>query len=75
MICLPLVLAAVRASRQNGLPSPTIPSDQAVELKTLTGTISGTLTLPAAPAAKVPVTLIIAGSGPTDRAANVALEP
>ena len=40
-------------------------------LKTTTGNIYGTLTLPDG-AAKVPVVLIIAGSGPTDRNCNSA---
>jgi pimeloyl-ACP methyl ester carboxylesterase len=39
-------------------------------LKTLSGSISGTLTIPAAASGKVPVVLIIAGSGPTDRDGN-----
>ncbi|QXV65332.1 alpha/beta fold hydrolase [Mucilaginibacter sp. 21P] len=39
-------------------------------LKTLSGSISGTLTMPADAKDKVPVVLIIAGSGPTDRDCN-----
>ena len=39
-------------------------------LKTLSGSISGTLTLPSAATGKIPVVLIIAGSGPTDRDGN-----
>jgi pimeloyl-ACP methyl ester carboxylesterase len=39
-------------------------------LKTLSGSISGTLTVPAATNGKIPVVLIIAGSGPTDRDGN-----
>lgn len=39
-------------------------------LKTMSGTISGTLTMPANGADKVPVVLIISGSGPTDRDGN-----
>jgi len=39
-------------------------------LHTATGDISGTLTIPAAAAGKIPVALIIAGSGPTDRNGN-----
>lgn len=39
-------------------------------LKTLSGSISGTLTMPANATDKVPVVLIIAGSGPTDRDCN-----
>lgn len=45
-----------------------------VELATATGTLHGTLLVPAA-ATPVPVVLIIAGSGPTDRDGNSALLP
>jgi fermentation-respiration switch protein FrsA (DUF1100 family) len=41
-------------------------------LKTLSGSISGTLTIPANATGKIPVVLIIAGSGPTDRDGNGA---
>jgi pimeloyl-ACP methyl ester carboxylesterase len=41
-----------------------------VELTVPGGKVSGTLLMPAAPAAKTPVVLIIAGSGPTDRDGN-----
>jgi len=43
-----------------------------VLLKTLSGTISGTLTTPVSISGKIPVILIIAGSGPTDRDGNSA---
>ncbi|MES2060666.1 MAG: alpha/beta hydrolase [Bacteroidota bacterium] len=43
-----------------------------VLLKTLSGTISGTLTTPVSISGKIPVVLIIAGSGPTDRDGNSA---
>ncbi|MFD0793560.1 alpha/beta fold hydrolase [Mucilaginibacter litoreus] len=39
-------------------------------LKTFTGNISGTLTTPKDASGKIPVVLIIAGSGPTDRDGN-----
>jgi alpha/beta superfamily hydrolase len=45
-------------------------STQPVILKTATGEIFGTLTLPKNNNKKVPVALIIAGSGPTDRDGN-----
>jgi alpha/beta superfamily hydrolase len=45
-------------------------STQPVTLKTATGEIFGTLTLPINANKKVPVALIIAGSGPTDRDGN-----
>ena len=45
-------------------------TESAITLKTLSGTIYGTLTLPKDAAGKIPVVLIIAGSGPTDRDGN-----
>ena len=45
-----------------------------ISLTTATGTIFGTLTLPAASGA-VPVVLIVAGSGPTDRDGNNPILP
>src|SRR5262245_27814461 len=50
------------------------PSESPVKLTTATGTIAGTLTVPATPG-KVPVALIIAGSGPTDRDGNTSALP
>ena len=41
-----------------------------IELKTSTGTIYGTLMTPSSVKGKIPVALIIAGSGPTDRDGN-----
>ncbi len=41
-----------------------------ITLKTLAGTISGALTIPKNISGKLPVVLIIAGSGPTDRNGN-----
>jgi pimeloyl-ACP methyl ester carboxylesterase len=41
-----------------------------VELPVAGGKVSATLLMPASPAAKTPVVLIIAGSGPTDRDGN-----
>jgi len=45
-------------------------TESPVLLKTLSGTISGTLTTPKNVAGKIPVVLIIAGSGPVDRNGN-----
>ena len=45
-------------------------TESAITLKTLSGNIYGTLTMPKDAAGKVPVVLIIAGSGPTDRDGN-----
>lgn len=44
-------------------------AEQSIELETKTGAIKGTLTLPSA-SSPVPVVLLIAGSGPTDRDGN-----
>ncbi|NHZ32571.1 alpha/beta hydrolase family protein [Massilia rubra] len=44
-------------------------NEQAIELRTASGAIAGTLSLPKAPG-PAPVALIIAGSGPTDRDGN-----
>src|SRR6266542_3700429 len=50
-------------------PAPVAVAEEEVTLKTLTGDVFGTLELPAA-RTPVPVALIIAGSGPTDRNGN-----
>jgi len=48
------------------------PGERPMTLTTATGTLHGTLWLPAAAGAKLPLVLIIAGSGPTDRDGNSA---
>jgi pimeloyl-ACP methyl ester carboxylesterase len=58
-----LSLAMMQAPAQAG-------QEEAVKLETTGGVIHGTLLLPANAAGKVPVALIIAGSGPTDRNGN-----
>jgi len=45
-------------------------TESPILLKTLSGTISGTLTTPTTINGKIPVVLIIAGSGPVDRDGN-----
>lgn len=45
-------------------------SEDAITLATATGKIAGTLTMPPGATGRVPVVLIIAGSGPTDRDGN-----
>ena len=57
-------------------PAITLPAavDQPLALATPTGDIHGSLDLPAA-AGPVPVALLIAGSGPTDRNGNIAGMP
>jgi len=49
------------------------PQEQPINLDTPGGSVAGTLALPAA--GKVPVVLIVAGSGPTDRDGNSAMLP
>jgi pimeloyl-ACP methyl ester carboxylesterase len=55
-------------------PAPLAPVEQEVSLTTPTGVIAGTMYLPAA-RSPVPVVLIVAGSGPTDRNGNSAALP
>ncbi len=63
-----VLFAAHPAARQAA------PAASAVELSTPSGTLSGTLVLPAG-SGRVPVALIVAGSGPTDRDGNSAMLP
>lgn len=63
MLAAFLLLAAVPVQGQ------TEPRGEAVEMSGASGTLAGTLLLPAA-RGKVPVVLVIAGSGPTDRDGN-----
>ena len=49
-------------------------SEQAMVLATPTGVIQGTLTMPSG-GSRVPVVLVIAGSGPTDRDGNTPMVP
>jgi pimeloyl-ACP methyl ester carboxylesterase len=72
-----LGVAAAAAAGQT--PSNTTPANRAeatssVTLTTPTGTLSGTLTVPEG-SARIPVALIIAGSGPTDRYGNSPMLP
>jgi len=50
-------------------PDPSV-TESSIVLKTMSGTIYGTLTMPNDAKGKIPVVLIIAGSGPTDRNGN-----
>jgi len=63
---LPLVLKRVE---QKEINKPVNPYETEIVLKTASGDINGTLTLPD-PAVKVPLVLIIAGSGAIDRDGN-----
>ena len=63
----PQAATAAAASTLTLDPSLT---ESAITLKSLSGNIYGTLTMPKDAPGKVPVVLIIAGSGPTDRDGN-----
>jgi pimeloyl-ACP methyl ester carboxylesterase len=65
----PILLLAVAAQV---LAAPA--GDQPIALETASGTVAGSLRLPAG-VGKAPVVLIIAGSGPTDRDGNSAMIP
>jgi len=65
----------LRLTPDENKPVSTLPADPSVTetpitLKTLTSTISGTLTMPNNVSGKIPVVIIIAGSGPIDRDGN-----
>lgn len=56
---------------KTAISDPTI-TESPIVLKTLTGLLSGTLAMPNNAQGKIPVVLIIAGSGPVDRNGNSA---
>jgi len=65
--------AGAAASALTSLPARSFaaePATDAYDLVTTTGTIYGTLQLPAGASGPLPVALIVAGSGPTDRDGN-----
>lgn len=57
------------APASSAISDPSL-TESPVTVKTLAGTLSGTLTMPKDASGKIPVVLIIAGSGPTDRNCN-----
>ncbi|MEJ7760833.1 MAG: alpha/beta hydrolase [Gemmatimonadaceae bacterium] len=67
--CLVAGACATQAPSVVTAPAPVAATQNSVTLSTATGGIVGTLNLPAA-SLPVPVVLIIAGSGPTDRDGN-----
>lgn len=69
IIGLLLQPAEVKAEASS-LPSDPSVTETPITQKTLSGNISGTLTMPKNASGKIPVVLIIAGSGPTDRDGN-----
>ena len=73
-VMLPASARAQEAAK-SAAPAPMAARSVTVELKTPTGTLHGTLLLPAADAQPVPVVLLHAGSGPTDRDGNSPLLP
>lgn len=56
------------------LAGPSLAAEHPIELQTASGTLSGTLATPAS-TGPLPVALIVAGSGPTDRDGNSRLVP
>lgn len=60
------------AAQQTPINDPSL-TETAFVVKTLGGTLSGTLTTPKEFSGKIPVVMIIPGSGPTDRDGNSAL--
>jgi hypothetical protein len=70
-----LLLGACSAVRTNDAPRPFGPAtEEPIELETQTGTLHGTLLLPAGRGPH-PVALLVAGSGPTDRNGNTPALP
>jgi pimeloyl-ACP methyl ester carboxylesterase len=69
-IILVICLATAPFARANAANVNGALTDEPVLLKTLTGNIAGTLTLPQSITGQIPVVLIIAGSGPVDRNGN-----
>jgi len=67
------LLIAQAASAVGGTTAQPFTTEQ-VEMPTATGTIRGALVVPSA-SDKVPIVLIVAGSGPTDRNGNSTLLP
>lgn len=72
MIGLGLTPVPAPAVTKNTAADPNI-TESPVSLKVFTGNIAGTLAMPKIATGKVPVVLIIAGSGPTDRDGNSPL--
>src|SRR5512141_1970313 len=68
-IAVAIAVASIDCAAQTGAPATGGSMEEASTLVTPTGSIFGTLEVPAS-AKPVPVVLIIAGSGPTDRNGN-----
>ena len=65
-----LLLSPYQESSSPGVTTDPSLTESPVRVKTLTGSISGSLVVPKDAAGKIPVVLIIADSGPTDRDGN-----
>lgn len=76
LICLPLLysLCSLLIAADAAPPPATAVAESSATLDTPTGTLHGSLLLPATPG-PWPIALIIAGSGPTDRNGNSPLLP
>src|SRR5260221_5237811 len=73
-LCIGVAACATKSPKTEMNPAPLAIANEDVTLKTPTGDIFGTLELPAAKQ-PVPIALIIAGSGPTDRNGNTPALP
>ena len=73
-LCAGAAACATKSAETEMNPAPLAITNEEDTLKTPTGDLFGTLELPAAKQ-PVPVTLIIAGSGPTDRNGNTPALP
>ncbi len=65
-----IMLCTGRVTASISIHNDSIFNEIPIELETTTGKIAGTLTLPLSTSQKIPVALLIAGSGPTDRNGN-----
>lgn len=76
IIILALLLLSACATTPPGTSATTgVPATEAVQLATSTGQLHGTLLIPPRGTGRVPVALLVAGSGPTDRDGNSAALP
>lgn len=67
-----LTLGQYKENSATGMAIDPALEETPILLKTLTGTISGSLVMPKNPSGKIPVVLIIPDAGPTDRDGNNA---
>ncbi len=67
-----ILFLTVKAIAQQGVGIDPSLTESPISVKTLSGSISGSLVMPKNAAGKIPLVLIIADSGPTDRDGNNA---